>query len=112
MRALQLNPLDRLNFTMMAGLAFAHFFVGQDDKCLHWAERALTDSPTHMPALRIQVAASALSEQHESCSRALARLLQMNPREKISAVPILSLLRKDSDRQRMIKGFRLAGLPE
>lgn len=112
LRALQLNPLDRFNFSMMSGLAFAHFFAGRNDQALVWAERALIDGPTHMPALRILVAASALSGQPEKCARALARLLQVHPSETISSVPILSLLRNDNDRQRMIDGFRIAGLPE
>jgi TolB-like protein/Tfp pilus assembly protein PilF len=110
--ALRLSPLDPLLFGMYAGLAFAHFFAGRYDEAASWAERALREQPTWIPALRTAAASYALAGREQDASQVMARLRQLAPGIQISRLKDLMPLRRPDDLNRFIEGLRKAGLPE
>ena len=59
--AMRLSPLDPLIFRTRAAVAFAHFVAGRYDESSLWAERALQERPSYLPALRELAASRALA---------------------------------------------------
>jgi hypothetical protein len=48
----------------------------------------------------------------EEAQAAVGRLLKVEPTSRISNLPDIRLYRRAQDRERVIEGLRLAGLPE
>jgi len=66
-----------------------------------------------LPALRIGAAADALAGHLEPAQKAVARLLQLNPNERVSNLKdIFGPYRRPEDPLRYAEGLRQAGLPE
>ena len=49
--AVRLSPLDPEMFRMQVGMALAHFFAGRFDAASAWAEKALGNLPSLLPAV-------------------------------------------------------------
>jgi tetratricopeptide (TPR) repeat protein len=111
LRALKLSPLDSHSLLSTAGLAFAHFFAQRDEEAQRWAEQGVADSPNNLVTLRILTASLASGGQLERARATANRLLALNPEEKVSTAPIISLLRKSHDRTRLQEFLGLAGIP-
>ena len=82
--AMRLSPVDPLMPLMQMAIAHAHFFAGRYDDASSWATAALRGTPNLLPALRIGAAADALAGHLEPAQKAVARLLQLNPNERVS----------------------------
>jgi adenylate cyclase len=66
-----------------------------------------------LPALRIGAAGYALAGHLEPAQKAVARLLQLNPDERVSNLEdIFGPYRRPKDPTRYKEGLRKAGLPE
>jgi tetratricopeptide (TPR) repeat protein len=78
-RAIQLSPQDPTIFQLQSALGFAHFTAGNDDEALSWAERALSDKPSHFPALLVAVASAAQLGQKTKVRGFKDRILHLHP---------------------------------
>ncbi len=110
--AMRLSPLDPLMFGMHAGLAFAHFFAGRYDEAASWAEKALREQPSWIPALRTAAASYALGGHKQEARQTMALLRQLAPDIRVSRLKDLMPLRRPDDLNRFTEGLRKAGLPE
>jgi TolB-like protein len=111
-RAIRLNPLDPRVFLTQSAMGFAHFIAGRDEEAAHWAAMALRIKPHWLPALRVAIAANAMSGRADEMNRARTSYLGVDPNVSISKICGYYPLRRDSDRQRLILALRKAGLPE
>ena len=82
--AMRLSPVDPLMPLMQMAMAHAQFFAGRYDDGSSWAATALRGTPNLLPALRIGAAGYALAGHLEPAQKAVARLLQLNPNERVS----------------------------
>lgn len=111
--AMRLSPVDPLMPLMQVAMAHAHFFAGRYDEASSWSKAALRGTPKLLPALRIGASADAFAGQMESARQAVARLLQINPNERVSNLEaIYGPYRRPDDAWRYGEGLRRAGLPE
>jgi tetratricopeptide (TPR) repeat protein len=97
---------------MYAGMAFAHFFAGRYDEAASWAEKALREQPSWIPALRTAAASYALSGREQEAQQTMARLRRLAPDIRVSRLKDLMPLRRPEDLKRFTEGLRKAGLPE
>jgi adenylate cyclase len=110
---MRLSPVDPLMPLMQMVTAHAHFFAGRYDVASSWAVAALRGTPNLLPALRIGAAADALAGHVAPAQKAVARLLQLNPNERVSNLDdIFGPYRRPEDPARYADGLRRAGLPE
>ena len=112
-RAMRLSPLDPRISAMQAATAYAHFYAGRYDEASLWAARALREFPDVYHALRISAASHALGGRLEQAQKALARLRQLVPAERVSNLrELMGPYRRPEDFAKFEDGLRKAGLPE
>ena len=112
-RAMRLNPIDPRMSGMRSGTAHAHFFLGRYEEAASWAAMALQDYPDFQPGLRIDAASNAMGGRVEQARKAVARLRELNPAQRISNLKnALGPYRNAEYVSRLEEGLRLAGLPE
>jgi TolB-like protein/class 3 adenylate cyclase len=112
-RAMRLSPLDPYVPGMQAGTAYAHFFLGRYDEAASWAAMALQNNPDFQTGLRIDAASNAMAGRPEQAHKAVARLRQLNPSQRISTLKdVRGPYRRAEDLSRYEEGLRQAGLPE
>jgi tetratricopeptide (TPR) repeat protein len=92
--------------------AFAHFFAGRYDEAASWADRALREQPTWIPALRTAAASYALAGREQDARQMMARLRELAPEMQTSRLKDLMPLRRPDDLNRFTEGLRKAGLPD
>ncbi|MDH0301781.1 MULTISPECIES: winged helix-turn-helix domain-containing protein [unclassified Pseudomonas] len=110
--ATRLSPLDPEMFRMQVGMALAHFFAGRLDNALEWAEKALGNLPTLLPAVALVAACHALNGRFDSARQAMARLRAQDPALQVSTLRQWLPIYRDEDLARLAEGLRQAGLPE
>jgi TolB-like protein len=110
-KAIRLNPLDPRVFLTQSAMGFAHFIAGRDDEAAAWAATALRVKPNWLPALRVAVAANAMRGKTDEADRALSLYLRIDPEVSIAKICDFYPLRRDADRQRLIRAMRTAGMP-
>ena len=76
---MRLSPLDSMAYRSDAALAWAHFFRGQFDDAIVWADRAVREQPHFLPPLRIKLAAAAMADRHDEAADALLKLRAAQP---------------------------------
>src|SRR6266481_3844494 len=82
-------------------------------EAVSWAAMALQDSPDHQPGLRMAAASNAMAGRPEQAHKAAARLRQLNPALRVSALKnVRGPYRRAEDLSRLEEGLRQAGLPE
>jgi TolB-like protein len=111
-KAIRLNPLDPRVFLTQSAMAFAHFIAGRDDEAARWATMALRIKPNWLPALRMMIASNAMQGQVEESERALHTYFGIDPKVSIGKICEYYPFRRDADRQRLIAGLRIAGVPD
>jgi TolB-like protein/class 3 adenylate cyclase len=111
-RALRLSPLDPLTSRIRAGIAFAHFIAGRYDEACVWANEALMDEPNFVVATRILAASYGMAGRLEEAQRAIARLLQLYPSQRVSNLKEWPRFRRPEHFATYEEGLRKAGLPE
>jgi tetratricopeptide (TPR) repeat protein len=98
---------------MRSGTAHALFFLGRYDEAASWAAMALQDNPDFPPRLRIDAASNAMAGRPDQAHKAVARLRQLNPSQRVSTLKdMVGPYRRAEDLSRYEEGLRQAGLPE
>lgn len=110
--AARLSPLDPEMFRMQVGMAVANFFAGRFDDSSAWAERALENLPSLLPAVAMLAASNALIGRLDKAQQAMQRLHELNPALRISNLKDWLPIKRPEDFARFAEGLRLAGLPE
>jgi TolB-like protein len=110
--AMRLSPLDPELYRMQAGMALAHLFMGQFDAASSWAEHAIRELPTFLPAVAILAAGQALAGRLAEAQRTMAHLRQFDPALCIHHVADWLPIRQPEHLVMLVEGLRKAGLPE
>jgi len=110
--AMRLSPLDPMSFRTKAATAFAHLVAGRYDESSLWAEKALHEKADYLPAIRDLAASKALSGRDSEAQAAMARLRELAPAMRLSAVKEWQPFRRPADLARLEDGLRKAGLPD
>ena len=112
-RAMRLSPVDPFLAAFQSNMATAYFLAGDYDTAVMWAERAVSEQPDFVLGQRVRAVAYALSGRLDEARRAMAELLRLVPRMRVSNVgDWMPRYRRPEDVARYIEGLRLAGLPE
>ena len=109
-RAMRLSPLDPGFHLMQSATAFAHFFAGRYDDASLWAERALRRQP-ELGALGVLAASCALAGNLDKAHRAIAQILKIDPRRRLSTLGERTVFRPDL-LAKFVEALRTAGMPE
>jgi tetratricopeptide (TPR) repeat protein len=109
---IRLSPLDSLMPSILAGVAFAHFFAGHYCEASSLAEQALRERPNLHTALRMAAASNVFVGNLTNARKAMARLREIDPLLRVSRLKDLTPLRRPDDVFRYEEGLRKAGLPE
>jgi tetratricopeptide (TPR) repeat protein len=110
--ALRLSPLDPESFQSESAMGFAHLFQGRYAEALAWTSRSHAHHPNWPVAMRTAAAANALAGNIDEARKIAAQLRLMDPEMRIFHLKEFFPYRRAEDIERMIKGLRLAGLPE
>ncbi|MCP3751504.1 winged helix-turn-helix domain-containing protein [Pseudomonas sp. SBB6] len=110
--AVRLSPLDPEMFRMQVGMALAHFFAGRFDIAASWAEKALGNLPSLLPAAALLAASYAHAGRQDKVELAMQRLRAMDPTLRVSRLKEWLPIQQGEDFERFAQGLRLAGLPE
>ena len=110
--AVRLSPLDPEMFRMQVGMALSHFFAGRFDCAADWAEKALRNLPTLLPAVALLAASHALSGRMDKATQVMQRLHELDPSLRLSRLKEWLPIQRPEDFARFTEGLRLAGLPE
>jgi tetratricopeptide (TPR) repeat protein len=111
-RSLQLNPLEPVLPSMEQAIGLAHFIAGRYDLAVLWSEKAAAKRGNNLRALRLLAASHALAGRPEQARNAVERIHLVWPSITISEVMKISPYQRPDDRERFVRGLRLAGLPE
>jgi adenylate cyclase len=111
-RAERLSPVDPQGWQFHLAKCLGHFGAGRYEMAVGLA-RTVTQRHPNEPAGYIHLARSAaLAGQLEEARRAMARALELNPALSLRRDALVPVIRKSEDRDRLIKAYRLAGMPE
>jgi hypothetical protein len=86
--------------------------AGRYNESIQWAETALRENSSDLPALRELAASHALLGQQAEAQAVMDRLRKVNPAMVVRAVKEWLPLRRPDDLARLEEGLRKAGLPE
>jgi hypothetical protein len=108
---MRLSPIDPDRHQIAAAFSVAACCAGEYENAISWAEKALQERPTLVPALRSSVISNALAGRIAEAQKRLVLLTQLVPGHRISAFP-KRMFRRPEDFAKMVEGLRLAGMPE
>jgi adenylate cyclase len=111
-QAIRLSPLDPRISIAFNGLAYSHFFAGNYDEALMWAEKGTRENPNYLTCQRIAMACLALSGKADEAKEACSKVMEMDPTQRISEIRQRQPFRRDADVASLAEAFRLAGMPE
>ena len=112
LHSIRLSPRDSLRFVMMTTLGHSHFFKGQYDAASSWVREGLRLTPGRLWAHRVLVASSALAGHTAETHESLQTLQSLWPGSSVSDFLKINPFHLSADRERMVEGLRLAGMPE
>jgi tetratricopeptide (TPR) repeat protein len=111
-RAERLSPVDPQKWQFNLAKCLAHFGAGRYEMAVELARTVIQRHPNE-PAGYIHLARSAaLAGQLEEARRAMVRALELNPALSLRRDALVPVVRQDETRDRLIKAYRLAGMPE
>jgi TolB-like protein/class 3 adenylate cyclase len=110
-RVLRLSPLDPRIFFAQAGLAYAHFFLGNYQEGLECAADALRHYPSFVTALRAAMACHAMLGNIEAAQKLWQQVALLSPSDRVSETRKRAAYR-DKDLAKIQEAYRLAGMPE
>ena len=110
--AMRLSPVDFQMWQFWMAASLAARCAGRYDQAAAWAAKVLQEGPDFVPALISYAVSSALGGRIEDAQAAMAHALRVDPKIRLSGMPILSVLRRQDDRSKYCEGARLAGMPE
>lgn len=109
--AMQLSPLDPLNYAMLALRGLTHIAAGDDQAGAEWAERGARAPGAHALIAMIAAAAQALAGNHENALRWATEVRSRNPAltrdDFFDAFP----MRSDLMRKRVTAALEMLGFP-
>jgi TolB-like protein/tetratricopeptide (TPR) repeat protein len=108
----RLSPFEPLMPSIQAGIAFAHFIVGDYRKASSLAEQVLQEKPDLHIGLRLAAAGNALAGNFNNAQRAMARLREIDPSLRVCDLKDLTPLRRPQDLLMYEEGMRQAGMPD
>jgi tetratricopeptide (TPR) repeat protein len=112
-RAMQLSPLDPLNYYAYNGMGAARLFAGRYDEATSWARKASHEQSNLASTWRLAAIAYALADRIVEAREAMARMREIDPSLRISNLARVVLpFRRSEDQARFTEGLRKAGLPE
>lgn len=94
------------------GLMLAQFVAGNYEEATRAADEHILLKPNWGNTRRWRAASLALLGRLDEARSAIAEYLKMEPHYTISVYNRIGMLQRAEDRERLIEGFRLAGLPE
>jgi TolB-like protein/class 3 adenylate cyclase/tetratricopeptide (TPR) repeat protein len=110
--AIRLSPLDPSMGLWQHSTALGHFFSGRDADALSWIKMAMRTQWTARNDLLFLAASNGFLGHVEEAQAAVVRLHEVDPACRISNLADIKLYRRAQDRERLVEGLRLAGLPE
>ena len=110
-RALRLSPADPDAPQIASATSWALINAGRYEEAISWADKALFERPTFMPALRVCAICNALAGRIETAQRTVAVFRQHYPEWRIGNFS-KGLLRRPDDYAKFVEGLRKAGMPE
>lgn len=111
-RAHRLNPLDPLTGTMMSGIAYAHWFLGNFEESLRWARQSVLTNPKFTTGHRTLIFALVSAGRLEEARSAARELLRLDPTASVARFRASSPFRKLDLLEEGFAGLRAAGIPE
>jgi TolB-like protein/class 3 adenylate cyclase len=110
--AMRLSPLDPSMGLWHHGTALGHFFSGRDAEAVSWIKMAMRTRWAYSNDLLFLAASNGYLGHVEEAQAAVIRLHEVDPTSRISHLADINLFRRTQDRERLVEGLRLAGLPE
>src|SRR4029079_2403376 len=111
-QAMRLSPMDFQMWQFWMAASLATRCACRYDEAVSWAAKILREGPDFVPALISYAVSSALAGRLEEAQRAMSHALRVDPKIRLSSMPILTVLRRSEDRSKYCEGARLAGMPE
>jgi tetratricopeptide (TPR) repeat protein len=111
-RAIRLSPLDPFTSLAFAPIAAGHFLAGRYDEACSWADKGLRQQTNSAAVARVAAASNALVGRLDQAQKAMARLRQIDPTLRVSALRRVLQFRRPEDLARYEEGLRKAGLPK
>lgn len=110
--AWRLSPFDPMNFFFWTVAGIAEFVAGRYDQAIAWLRRAQRANPKFSACSRTLVASLALAGDSDAARQETLKLLELEPRFRVSVFTSWYPLRRPEDLERLAKGLRTAGVPE
>ena len=108
----RLSPRDPDRSQRLMGLMLAQFVAGNYEEAIRAADEHILLQPKWGNTRRWRAASLALLGKLDEARLAIAEYLKMEPHYTISVYNRIGMLQRPEDKERLIEGFRLAGLPE
>jgi TolB-like protein/Tfp pilus assembly protein PilF len=109
-RALRLSPRDPLSALYWATAACAQFVGRNYDEAIRLSREALRQRRDFAAAYRLLTAAAAMAGQIDAAKIALRELRRAHPQISLAWIAKHVPIKKDSDLEHYLEGFRRAGL--
>lgn len=109
-QAMRLSPVDFQMWQFWMAASLATRCAGRYDEAASWAAKILQEGPDFVPALISYAISSALGDRIEDAQAAMAHALQVDPKIRLSNMPVLSVLRRPQDRANYCEGALIAGM--
>ena len=111
-RALHLSPLDPESHGTEMAVATAHLYQCRFDEAARWAGKVMRRLPNWVPAMRIVACSRALAGNLDEARKVMTHLRRADPAVTIASVAANSMVQRPQDLEILLRGLRLAGLPE
>ncbi len=110
--AMRLSPVDFQMWQFWMAASLATRCACRYDEASSWAAKVLQEAPDFVPALTSYAISSALEGRIDNAKASMSHALRVDPKIRLSSMPLLFVLRRPEDRARYCEGARLAGMPE
>jgi TolB-like protein len=112
-QARRLNPLEFPFVNYWAARSHAHFAAGNFEEVVRDADKALTEQPQSLPALRVKIAACGLLGRIEEGRNSVARILSLVPQTTVASLTAhySGTWRNARRFEEYQEGLRASGLP-
>lgn len=108
----RLSPRDPDRSQRLMGLMFAQFVAGNYEEAIRAADEHILLRPEWGNTRRWRAASLALLGKLDDATLAMAEYRKMEPAYRIAEYIRIGALQRPGDKERLIDGLRLAGLPE
>jgi tetratricopeptide (TPR) repeat protein len=109
-RALRLSPRDPFSAVYCGIAAYAQFVGHNYDEAMRLAREGIRQRGDFVGAHRVLTAAAGLAGQNDVATAALQELRRVQPNISLAWIAHQMPIKRDTDRERYLEGFRRAGL--